>query len=109
MKVWKKQKKAFLDFYDITNQKARDYIDYVFDIYDRNYGWPSSFIFDLDFEEKAKHQGVKLFNPKIYKSSFTDNRYIIAFNGDEYYIWDDTDEYFNYVFSEELLNFIEKE
>lgn len=101
-------KKAFLDFYDITNPKVKEYINYIFDIYNREYGWPSSFIFDLDFEEKAKHQGVKLVNQKIYKSKFTDNRYIIAYNGEEYYIWDDTDEFFNYIFSEELLNFIEK-
>jgi hypothetical protein len=101
-------KKAFLDFYNITNPKVRDYIDYVFDIYNREYGWPSSFVFDLDFEEKAKHQGIKSFNPKIYKSKFTDDRYIIVYNDGEYYIWDDTNEYFNYVFSVELLNFIEK-
>ena len=104
----KEAEKAFIDFYNIKDKEVKEYINYIFDIYNREYGWPSSFIFDLDFEEKAKHQGVKLVNPKIYKSKFTDNRYIIVYNREKYYIWDDTNEYFNYVFSEELLNFIEK-
>ena len=104
----KEAEKAFIDFYNIKDSEVKEYIHYIFDIYNREYGWPASFIFDLDFEEKAKHQGVKLVNPKIYKSRFTGNRYIIVYNGEEYYIWDDTDEYFNYIFSEELINFIEK-
>ena len=105
----KEAEKAFLDFYDITDPKVKDYINYIFDIYNREYGWPSSFIFDLDFEEKAKHQGIKL-NPRFYKSKFTGDRYIIVYNDgeDEYYIWDETSEYFNYIFGVELLNFIEK-
>jgi hypothetical protein len=102
-------KKAFLDFYDITNPKVRDYIDYVFDIYNREYGWPSSFVFDLDFEEKAKHQGIKSFNPKIYTSSFTGNRYIIVYVDKVYYIWDDVDECFDDIFDTEFLEFIEKD
>lgn len=106
-------KKAFLDFYDITNPKVRDYIDYVFDVYNREYGWPSSFVFDLDFEEKAKYQGIKLgaklYNPKIYTSSFTDNRYIIVHVDGVYYIWDDTDEAFDDIFDTKFLEFIEKD
>jgi hypothetical protein len=105
----KEAKKAFLDFYDITNPKVRDYIDYVFDIYNREYGWPSSFIFDLDFEKKAKHQGVELYNPKIYTSSFTGNRYIIVCVDKVYYIWDDVDECFDDIFDTEFLEFIEKD
>jgi hypothetical protein len=104
----KEAEKAFLDFYNIKDKEVKEYINHIFDIYNREYGWPSSFIFDLDFEEKAKHQGIKSFNPKNYKSKFTGNSYIIAYNDGEYYIWDDTNEYFNYVFSVELLNFIEK-
>ena len=103
----KEAEKAFLDFYNIKDKEVKEYINYIFDIYNREYGWPSSFIFDLDFEEKAKHQGIKL-PPRFYKSKFTSNSYIIAYNDDEYYIWDDTSEYFSCVFSVELSNFIEK-
>lgn len=102
-------KKAFLDFYNITNPKVRDYIGYVFDVYNREYGWPSSFVFDLDFEKKAKHQGVELYNPKIYTSSFTGNRYIIVYVDKVYYIWDDVDECFDDIFDAEFLEFIEKD
>lgn len=105
-------KKAFLDFYGITNLKVKDYINYIFDTYNREYGWPSSFVFDLDFEKKAKHQGVelgaKLYEPKIYTSKFTDNRYIIVYVDKVYYIWNDTDEEFEDIFDTKFLEFIEK-
>ena len=107
----KEAKKAFLDFYNITNQKVGDYIDYVFDKYNREYGWPSAFVFDLDFEEKAKCQGLKLgpnlYYSKLYTSKFTDNRYIIAYVDGVYYIWNDVDEEFEDIFNSEFLKFID--
>lgn len=108
----KEAEKAFIGFYDITNPK--DYIhNIVFKTYDREIGWPSAFVFDLDFKEKAKHQGIKLgtdlYDPKIYTSKFTGNTYIIAFVDGVYYIWNDVDEEFEDIFDSDFLEFIEKE
>lgn len=109
----KEAEKSFLDFYDITDPEVEDYINYIFDTYNREYGWPSAFVFDLDFEEKAKHQGIKLgaklYDPKIYTSRFTDNRYIVVYVDKVYYIWNDTDEVFEDIFNTKFLEFIEKD
>ena len=109
----KEAEKAFLNFYNIKDKEVKEYINYIFDIYNREYGWPSAFVFDLDFEEKAKHQGIKvgakLYDPKIYSSSFTDNRYIVVYVDKVYYIWNDTDEEFEEIFNTKFLEFIEKD
>ena len=109
----KEAEKAFLNFYNIKYKEVKEYINYIFDIYNREYGWPSAFVFDLDFEEKAKHQGIKLgaklYDPKIYTSSFTDNRYIVVYVDKVYYIWNDTDEEFEEIFNTKFLEFIEKD
>ena len=73
----KEAEKDFIDFYNIKDKEVKEYINYIFDIYNREYGWPSAFVFDLDFEEKAKYQGIKL-PPRFYKSKFTGNNYIIV-------------------------------
>ena len=110
---WYEAERAFLDFYNITNPKVKAHINSIFDTYDREYGWPSAFVFDLYFEEKAKQQGVKLgdklYDSKIYTSKFTDNRYIIVYVDKVYYIWNDTDEEFEDIFDTKFLEFIEKD
>ena len=53
-KNWDEAEKAFLDFYDIKNPKAKAHINSIFDTYDNAYGFPSSFIFDLEVSLNEK-------------------------------------------------------
>jgi hypothetical protein len=107
-KKWNEAENAFLDFYNIKDTKAKAHINSIFDTYDNNFGFPSSFIFDLDFEEKAKYHGIDLKQIEFCKSIFTDNRYIIVYNDGVYYIWDETDDDFRDIAGKKFLDFIKK-
>lgn len=104
-KNWNEAEEAFLDFYNIKDTKAKAHINSIFDTYDNAYGFPSSFIFDLDFEEKAKYQGINLKQIEFCKSIFTDNRYIIVYNDGVYYIWDETDDDFGVIGGKKFFRF----
>lgn len=105
----KEAEKSFLDFYDITDPKVKSHINSIFYTYNHEYGWPSAFVFDLDFEEKAKYQGIDLKKIEFCKSIFTDNRYIIVYNDSVYYIWDETDDDFGEIGGKKFLDFIKKD
>lgn len=107
---WKKAEDGIIDFYNIKDAKAKAAIDTILDTYDRDYGFPSSFVFDFDFEEKAKNQGVNLEKIESCKSIFTDDRYIIVYNYEygEYYIWSEEEEDFIEIVDNKILDFIRK-
>ena len=107
-KNWEEAENSFLEFYNIKDLKAKAHINSIFDTYDNNWGFPSSFIFDLDFEEKAKYKGVDLRQIEFCKSIFTDNRYIIVCNDGEYLIWNENDDDFNHLDGKRFLDFIKK-
>lgn len=105
---WKKAEDEIIDFYNIKDAKAKATIDTILDNYARDYGFPSSFVFDFDFEEKAKNRGINLEKIESCKSIFTDNRYIIAYNYEygEYYIWSEEEGYFIEIVDTKILDFI---